>query len=82
MFYNNQIKNMYKPSIENRFIDQHKPFLFINVNSPEESYGTSYTNKGEVTVVKAFVEEILKHIKVREGETPKDKIGIVSPYQG
>jgi superfamily I DNA and/or RNA helicase len=76
MFYEGKIVSNYKQSIMNKFIDTDLPLLFINVDHPEQGYGTSFINKGEVNVIKDFASELFTQ------GYPKEKFGIVSPYLG
>jgi len=76
LFYNKKIRNSYKPSLTNSFIDDEKPLLFLNVNSPESSYGTSFVNRGECDVVVGIT-----RILLQKGYG-KDWFGFISPYIG
>ena len=47
MYYGGKINNAYDLGMGHVFIDKEKPLLFVNMQSPEVRYGTSYYNKGE-----------------------------------
>lgn len=51
LFYGGEIEDEYKKSLSNKFISEDYPFLFINTNTQEKSYGTSHTNKGEAQII-------------------------------
>ena len=58
--YGNQIESGYRSSIQNLFISKEKPLLFIDVESEEKRYGTSFINELEaLTVI-----QILKYLTV------------------
>lgn len=58
------------------FINDEKPLLFLNVDTPESNYGTSFLNKGESEIVKNFTEILIKR------GVKKDWLGFISPYIG
>ena len=59
MFYNGKINAQYKPTTENRFLNPNTPFMFINCDSKEMKYGTSYCNKAEVKIIVKLIEYLL-----------------------
>ncbi len=44
LYYDGMIESGYKISYENKFISREYPLLFINCETKEQRYGTSYTN--------------------------------------
>ena len=44
LFYDNKIVSGYKKSFNNKFINSELPFLFIDCETNEEGYGTSFSN--------------------------------------
>ena len=44
LFYDNKIVSGYKKSFDNKFINSELPFLFIDCETIEEGYGTSFSN--------------------------------------
>lgn len=60
---------------ENKFISRDYPLLFIDCETEEQRYGTSFTNEEEAHIVL----DLVKHLgKIYD----KNKFGFVSPYQG
>jgi superfamily I DNA and/or RNA helicase len=52
--------------------------LFINCETEEQKYGTSYTNEQEAKIVV----DLVKHLTSWGVSYEKKKFGFVSPYQG
>lgn len=55
LFYGNEIESGYKKTYETRFIHDDLPFLFINIESKEIRYGTSYINDREAEIIKDLI---------------------------
>jgi len=51
LFYGNKIKNGYKYSHGNKFLDKDHPVLIIDVKGEEYRHGTSIQNQAEAEVV-------------------------------
>ena len=69
------IKSAYRIQYENKFISRDYPLLFIDCETEEQKYGTSFTNEEEAHIVL----DLVKHLgKMYD----KNKFGFVSPYQG
>ena len=47
LYYDNAIKSGYKKSYQNKFLSNDTPLLFINLESDEKRYGTSFLNELE-----------------------------------
>ena len=63
---------------QNEFLSREYPMLFIDSESEEQRYGTSFSNEEEAKIVL----EIVKHLTMKGKMYDKNKFGFVSPYQG
>lgn len=77
LFYDNKIESGYKNEFENLFLNREKPMLFIDCNTVEQRYGSSYSNEEESLIVLELVKYLCNKMKY-----DKNKFGFVSPYQG
>ena len=77
LYYDEKIENGYKYKMENLFMHRDKPVLFIDCDTEEQRYGSSYTNEEEAKIVK----DLVVHLSTRRGYVAS-KFGFVSPYQG
>lgn len=77
MFYDNKIKSQYQQSYTTSFLNKKMPFLFIDCNSNETRYGTSYMNEVEAEIIVKLTNYLMK-----KKFFTKDTFGFISPYQG
>jgi superfamily I DNA and/or RNA helicase len=78
LYYDDKIESGYRIQFENKFISREYPMLFINCETEEQRYGTSYTNQDEARIVV----DLVKHLTTQGMKYDKKKFGFVSPYQG
>ncbi len=76
LYYDNKITTGYRIQVENKFIHRDYPMLFINCETDEQGYGTSYMNTDEAEIALDIVKFLIQ--KGYDG----NKFGFVSPYQG
>ena len=76
LYYDKKIESGYRISYETKFISREYPLLFINCETEEQRYGTSYTNQEEANIVL----DLVKYLTTKGVKYDKNKFGFVSPY--